>query len=269
MITGIALGALMGLILALTGAGGGILAVPALVFGMGMSMAEAAPVGLLAVGLAAGVGAVLGLRQGIVRYKAALFMAAIGMASAPLGLHLARQVANAPLALAFAAVLVLVALRTLGKAHRQLRGEVAAPAPALLPCVLNPTKGRLRWTLPCARALAFTGFASGLLSGLLGVGGGFVIVPALTRYTNLPGNSVVATSLAIIALVSTATVSTAAATGALHWAAAIPFAGGALLGLLLGRQIAERLAGPRLQQLFALAALAAAALLAAHALGGH
>lgn len=66
-LVGAGLGALIGIILALTGAGGGILAVPLLVFGLGLSMVEAAPVGLLAVGLAAGVGAVLGLRQGLVR----------------------------------------------------------------------------------------------------------------------------------------------------------------------------------------------------------
>ena len=64
---GIGLGAIIGAILALTGAGGGILAVPLLVFGLGLSMVQAAPIGLLAVGLAAGVGALLGLRQGVVR----------------------------------------------------------------------------------------------------------------------------------------------------------------------------------------------------------
>ncbi|MGK9867820.1 sulfite exporter TauE/SafE family protein, partial [Salmonella enterica subsp. enterica] len=63
---GAGLGAIIGAVLALTGAGGGILAVPLLVFGLGLSMVEAAPIGLLAVGLAAGVGAVLGLRKGVV-----------------------------------------------------------------------------------------------------------------------------------------------------------------------------------------------------------
>ena len=82
---GAALGAIIGAVLALTGAGGGILAVPLLVFGLGLSMVEAAPVGLLAVGLAAAVGAVLGLRRGLVRYRAALFIALIGMPGAAQG----------------------------------------------------------------------------------------------------------------------------------------------------------------------------------------
>ena len=100
------LGAIIGAVLALTGAGGGILAVPLLVFGLGLSMVEAAPVGLLAVGMAAAVGALLGLRQGVVRYRAAAFVALIGIATAPFGLMLAHQLSNAPLALTFAMVLV-------------------------------------------------------------------------------------------------------------------------------------------------------------------
>lgn len=58
---------------------------PLLVFALGLSMAQAAPIGLLAVGLAAAVGALLGLRQGIVRYRAAGFIAGIGILLTPWG----------------------------------------------------------------------------------------------------------------------------------------------------------------------------------------
>ena len=71
---------------------------------------------------------------------------------------------------------------------------------AFTPWLLNPDEGRLRWTAPCAWAQAGTGAVSGVLSGLLGVGGGFVIVPSLSRFTNLQMRSIVATSLAVIAL---------------------------------------------------------------------
>lgn len=101
--------------------------------------------------------------------------------------------------------------------------------------MLNPLQGRLRWTLPCARALAFTGALSGLLSGLLGVGGGFVIIPALNRYTNLRMATIVSTSLAVIALVSAGSVISASLAGVLHWQVGGPFAVGAVLGLLLAR----------------------------------
>ncbi len=83
LLLGSGLGVLIGVILALTGAGGGILAVPLLVFVLGLSMVQAAPIGLLAVGLAAAVGALLGLRQGIVRYRAAGFIAGIGILLTP------------------------------------------------------------------------------------------------------------------------------------------------------------------------------------------
>jgi len=259
---GAGLGTIIGAVLALTGAGGGILAVPLLVFGLGLTMVEAAPVGLLAVGLAAAVGALLGLRQGIVRYRAALFISAIGVCFAPLGLWLAHQLPNAPLALGFAAVLVYACARIYRKAAHELHhGEPPARA-AFLPCVLNPLEGRLRWTLPCARSLAITGMLSGLLSGLLGVGGGFVIIPALARYTDLDMKSIVATSLAVIALVSTASVTSASASGVMHWAVGVPFAAGAVVGLIIGRQVARLMAGPRLQQLFAVTGMISAVLLA-------
>jgi uncharacterized membrane protein YfcA len=90
-----------------------------------------------------------------------------------------------------------------------------------------------------------------LLSGLLGVGGGFVMVPALQRYTDLPMRSVVATSLAVTALLALAGVAVNAAAGRLDAALALPFACGALAGLLAARPAANRLAGPRIQQAFA------------------
>ncbi|SEJ68184.1 sulfite exporter TauE/SafE family protein [Pseudomonas sp. NFR16] len=258
---GAGLGTIIGAILALTGAGGGILAVPLLVFALHLSMVEAAPVGLLAVGLAAAVGALLGLRQGIVRYRAALFIAMIGICFAPLGLWLAHQVPNAPLALGFALILTYACSRIYRKAAHELRHGKPQERADFLPCVLNPLEGRLRWTLPCARSLAITGVCSGVLSGLLGVGGGFVIVPALTRYTDLDVKSIVATSLTVIALVSTASVVTASVSGVMHWTVGLPFAAGAVAGLLAGRQLAGFLAGPRLQQLFAISGFCAAVLL--------
>lgn len=260
------LGALVGAVLAMTGAGGGILAVPLLVFGLGLSMTQAAPIGLLAVGLAAAVGAVLGLRDGIVRYRAAAFVATIGIVCVPFGLWLAHRLPNAPLALGFAAVLVYAMQRMWRQATDDLRGGPAEPR-EVPPCVVSPARGRLRWTLPCTRALATTGVVSGLLSGLLGVGGGFVIVPALTRYSDLDAKSIVATSLAVIALVSAGSVLVASASGVMHWSVGAPFAGGAVAGLVLGRLFAQRLAGPRVQQMFAIVGLIAAALLVLRAIG--
>ncbi len=268
--TPLALGALVGLLLALTGAGGGILAVPLLVFALHMGVAEAAPIGLLAVGLAAAMSAALGLRDGIVRYRAAALMGGLALVLAPLGVAAAQRLPNAPLTLAFAAVLALAAWRMWQRARhasRACEGAGANVGQDVLPCVLDARDGRLVWTRPCAQALALTGVTAGLLSGLLGVGGGFVIVPALTRFTELSARSIVATSLAVIALASVAGVGAAAWHGAIAWDVALPFAVGSVAASLLARLVAARVAGPRLQQGFAVVSACVAALLLARGLG--
>lgn len=251
------LGLVVGVILALTGAGGGILAVPLLVFGIQMGVAEAGPIGLLAVGMAAALGAVLGLREGIVRYRAAVLIAASGMLLAPLGLWLARRIDNRWLSVLFAMILLLVAFRTFRQATR-LPVAIPADGHSPHPCQRDAATGRFIWTSSCARALALSGTAAGLLSGLLGVGGGFVMVPALQRYTDLAMRSVVATSLAVIALVSVTGVVTSAATGGMAWRVALPFSAGALAGMLGGRMVSARLAGPHLQIGFAAVSAAVA-----------
>ena len=261
-----ALGALVGLLLALTGAGGGILAVPLLVFALHLGVAEAAPIGLLAVGLAAAMAATLGLRDGIVRYRAAILMGGLAMVLAPLGVAAAQRIPNAPLTIAFAAVLALAAWRMWQRSVQAIHARASA-ARVALPCVLDARDGRLVWTRPCAQALALTGVAAGLLSGLLGVGGGFVIVPALTRFTELSARSVVATSLAVIALASIGGVGAAAWHGAIAWDVALPFAIGSVAASLLARVIAARVAGPRLQQGFAVVSAGVAVLLLARGLG--
>ena len=242
------LGLLVGAIMALTGAGGGILAVPLLLFGAGLEMSQAAPIGLLAVGMSAALGAALGLKAGTVRYKAALLMAATGMLLAPVGVWLGSLIDNRWLSVLFAFILLFVAYRTFRQA-----GATSSEAPdnSEPPCIRSSDTGRFIWTTRCARALALSGTVAGLLSGLLGVGGGFVIVPALKRSTDLAMQSIVATSLTVIALVSISGVSSSALAGSLNWNAAIPFTGGAVAGMLIGRRISAYLAGPHLQKGFA------------------
>ena len=72
---------------------------------------------------------------------------------------------------------------------------------------------------------------------LAGVGGGFVLVPALSRFSDLPMRSIAATSLAVIGLVSVSGVLSAALTGGIQWAVALPFSAGAVLGMFAGRTV--------------------------------
>ena len=255
------LGALIGLVMALTGAGGGVLAIPLLVFGLHLPLQQAAPIGLVAVGLAALIGAVLGLRQGIVRYRAAALIGAVGMLVAPLGVYLAQRLPNRPLMGAFGLVLIYTAWRMLR------RPVQAAQLPVSVLCRVNSKDQRLTWTRPCALALAGTGLIAGLLSGLLGVGGGFVIIPALRRHTDLDIRSIQATSLAVIALVSISAIASAAVHEPVRWSVALPFAAGAVLALLLGRAVAQKLDAQRLQQAFAWFCALIALLMLGRALG--
>jgi len=248
---GPALGTLVGILMGLTGAGGGILSVPLLVFFLGLSIAEAAPIALCAVALASTIGAILGLKNKILRYKAAGFMAIFGLALSPLGLWLAPQIPNAPLQILFSLILLFVAVRLLSQARNQIKGileENRRPPP----CLINPAIGKLQWTLPCARALMLAGSIAGFLSGLLGVGGGFIIVPALKRYTDLPVKSIVATSLGVLAIITGGAAIFSAISGSLNVFVAVPFALAALGGLLIGLLLGKKLSGPYTQLIFSI-----------------
>ena len=252
----IILGALVGLIMGLTGAGGGILAVPLLGFGLHLSVAETGPIGLLAVGIAAAMGAIIGLRSGIVRYRAALLIASTGVLLAPVGIWLAQRLDTRILSGMFAVVLLWIAFRTFKEAQKnEIQSKALGTQP---PCIRDTVSGRFIWTSRCARALSISGSIAGMLSGLLGVGGGFVMVPALKRYTDLPAQSVVATSLAVIALVSLAGVLASLSAGHFETAVALPFTAGGLAGMGIGSWLSSRLSPRYLKYAFAFICLAVA-----------
>ncbi|MEY2663171.1 MAG: hypothetical protein RIQ35_1489 [Pseudomonadota bacterium] len=246
----VGLGVFVGMMMALTGAGGGILSVPLLVFGLNLSIASAGPIGLLAIAVAGSLGAINGLRTKLLRYRAALVMATLGIVLAPVGVYLAQRIPNQPLLIVFASILIVVSIRMLIQAQQEITGNVPKERPAP-PCKLDQSIGRLIWSVPCARSLMGSGAVAGFLSGLLGVGGGFIIVPALKKVTDLPMQSIVATSLGVLALISITGVTSAAVAGHLNWSIGIPFAGGAFAGMLLGSVIAKQISGPRIQQAFA------------------
>ncbi len=260
-----ALGMAAGLLMALTGAGGGALGVPLLVLVMHLPMQQASAMSLLAVGLAGAIGALLGLRDRLLRYRAALMLGGTGMLAAPLGVTLAQRLSQPVLLALFAAFMLYTA-------WRMWRTGSPAAAAALRPvqpaCVRPDGELRLRWTPRCALVLGRVGATAGALSGLLGIGGGFVIVPALDRHTNLDLRSIQVTSLGVIALVALAGIAAAAAHGQLALDDALPFAAGAVVGLLLGRRLAPRFGTALLRRGFAVVAVGVATLVLARALRG-
>ena len=274
-VQGGALGLLVGLVLGLTGAGGSVLAVPLLMAGLGFSLAQATPVGLMAVALSAGVGTLLAWRLGLVRWRAALLMAAWGWLCAPLGALLARHAPVAWLTALFAAVVAVAAFRLWRQAAAEPLEDDVLRAATLAPrdsrpqpvCPTHPATGRIRWNQRCAWVLSGVGALSGLLSGLIGVGGGFVIVPALRAVSPLTIHSAAATSLMAVALISGAALAARMAQGeAVSVAVALPFVAGALAGMFTGRAWSRQLAGAPLQRGFALLLLAVAGWMLARAL---
>ena len=269
------LGLIVGAVLGLTGAGGSILAVPLLMAGLGWTLPQAAPVALLAVCASATFGTLVAWDVTHVRYRAAMLMGAAALFTAPLGVKAAAVLPLPILAALFAAVLAAVAVRMFAQALRApaeaaiVRATVAGDG-SVAPgrwIHLNQ-RGRIVWTRPAMAAVSAIGAATGFLAGLLGVGGGFVIVPALRAVSGLSMHSTIATSLMAIALISAAAVAGAVIQGVeVAWVAAVPFVAGALVGMLVGRRLAPRIAGPRLQQGFAALMLLVALGLAAHAMG--
>lgn len=249
MLTVVILGVLVGAVLGLTGAGGGILATPALIASLGWSVPQAAPVALLAVASGAALGAIEGLFQHLVRYRAAALMAIVGLPFSALGMITAHHLPLRLLTAIFALVMLLVAYRN---ARQGRSGQGHAGAVRGCVCRLDPRSGRLHWNGVTVLAISAAGALSGFLTGLLGVGGGFVIVPALRRLTNLGMHSIVATSLLVIALVGSGSVLTFMLSGQ-HFP--LRQAGGfvlaAMAGMMVGRILIHRLSARQVQLGFA------------------
>lgn len=256
ILEGLAIGGLLGL----TGAGGGILAVPALMASQGWTVAQAAPVGLLAVTLSALVGTFEGLSKRIVRYRAALWIALISIPSARYSVHLAGIISPVWLTLAFSLVMLIIA-------YRIFFNKVHDHANAL--CKVNQTTGRLIWNLKTALSLGAIGVVAGLLTGLLGVGGGFVIVPALRKVTDLDMRSIVATSLMIIFLIGGVSISVHVLDGFQYpVSVTLTFVLACIVGMLIGRRAMHRIDSHQVQKIFATTVIGVAMYLIYSALMG-
>ena len=263
---GLAFGAVVGFSLGLTGGGGSIFAVPLLVYGLAVRPREAIGVSLAAVGATALVGGLRRLARGEVEVRTGLLFAAAGVLGAPAGSWLGRRVPEGVLLLLFAVLMVLVAVRMWVQASRRpeetcaVRAVSGASADGDGPSCRRDPEGRLHLTSRCFAVLVVAGLATGVLSGLFGVGGGFVIVPALVLVTRMGIHRAVATSLLIIALVSASgVISSLAAARPLPLGLSGLFVLGGVGGMELGTLLGRRLGGPGLQKVFAAAMVAVAA----------
>ena len=252
-------GALVGFSLGLTGGGGAIFAVPLLVYGLGMPAREAVGVSLLTVGCTSLVGFVQRAWRGIVEFPTGLLFAVAGMIGAPVGSWLADRMPEVLLLGLFAVLMLVIAFRMWQKA-----GNSAARLPIIMDEHTGPTcrrdpEGKLRLTSQCAMLLGFVGLGAGVLSGVFGVGGGFIIVPALVMFSGMGMQRAIGTSLLVITLISASGTANHLLTGKdLSMATAGVFTAGSIAGLFAGSGLAQRLAGPTLQKVFSAGIVAVA-----------
>ncbi len=233
METSLILGVLVGMVLGLTGAGGGILAVPALIAGMGWSMQQASPVALIAVACGAIAAALDAWKNRLIYIKEAIFISVAAIPFSALGVRLAHILPQHILKGIFALVLLFVGLRSL-KNHL-----TAIWKNRTLSKIQQPESSGLKAEkAPSVTASSGIGVIAGLLSGMLGVGGGFVIVPMLQKFSTLPAQKIVATSLMVIALISISSVINAMLYGVtLPLKETAAFVLAVVTGVLIGRKL--------------------------------
>ena len=264
MIAAVLSGGLVGLSLGLTGGGGAIFAVPLLVYWLGVDPRTAVSISLVTVAATACIGAFERWWYGQVELPTGLLFAISGMVAAPLGSWLGALLPESILLVAFAALMLLIATRMWARASDPT--ERASPATIDAgsgPACRRDPQGKLRMTSRCASVLAITGLAVGLLSGLFGVGGGFLIVPALVTFASMGVPRAVGTSLLVMTLVGVAGVASQVAAGrAFPLEIVGGFVAGSLPGLLTGSFIGRRFTGPLLSKIFAAAIVLVATFIA-------
>jgi hypothetical protein len=231
---GLALAALIGLSLGLLGGGGSILTVPILVYVLGFGAKESIAMSLGVVGTVSLFGSLSHWRAGNVNLRMALLFGLFAMAGAFAGAKLAAFVSGAVQLTIFAGVMLAAAVsmfRRGGSATTEAEGE----APRSLPLL----------------ATAAVGVGVGVLTGLVGVGGGFLIVPALVLLARVPMKQAVGTSLLVIAMNSASALTGYLGQVRVPWGFMALFTAVAIAGTFVGTYLVRLVSAAQLRRAFA------------------
>lgn len=242
------LGAFVGFSLGLTGGGGAIFAVPLLVYGLGVPPRDAVGISLMTVGTTALVGFVQRARRHQVEFPTGLLFALAGSITAPIGARLARYLSDSVLLGTFSLLMLVIATRMWTNARTGVNELSILEDEDDRPTCRRDPEGKLRFTSDCALLLAAIGLMAGVLTGLFGVGGGFIIVPALVMFSNMGMPRAIGTSLLIITLVSASGVASHVPAGSIDVAGV--FTLGSVIGLFAGSRLSRRFSGAALQKTF-------------------
>ncbi len=221
-------GALVGFVLGLVGGGGSIIAVPLLLYVVGVASPHLAiGTSAIAVSLSALSNLVNQARRGMVKWPCAVTFSAAGVAGAWSGSTLAMMVPGEKLLALFGALMIVVGTVMLLRKDAEGNPDVRLSfktARQLLPLLL------------------LIGFAVGALSGFFGIGGGFLIVPGLMLATGMPIAYAIGTSLVAVTVFGATTASNYAISGLVDWRIAALFIGGGIVGGIIGTFAGQRLA---------------------------
>jgi uncharacterized protein len=229
LVLDIGLGFFIGLLLGLMGGGGSILTVPALVYLIGQTPQAAVTASLVVVGVNGAVGAFVHRTQGTLNWRVALMFGGAGMAMSYVAAGWSKQVSPQGLMILFALLMLVIGVFML---LRKLPSD-------------DQSRDR-GWQVTLG-----SGGLVGLLTGFLGVGGGFLIVPALVLLVGLPMNQAVGTSLMIIAMNSFAGFLGHLSNLQLDASVIAAFVGAGILGTFAGARISKHVPAERLRVLFA------------------
>lgn len=226
-VLGVASGALVGFSLGLVGGGGSILAVPLMVYVVGVPNPHVA-IGTSAIAVAANAAVNLSnhARGGTVLWPCALTFAAAGIVGALAGSILGKMMDGQKLLALFALLMLVIAALML-----KTRARVGLPGV------------QMSWTN--TPAIVGLGLATGTLSGFFGIGGGFLIVPALMLATGMPIMNAISSSLVAVTAFGLTTAASYAWSGLISWGLAGLFIAGGIAGGLIGTRLAQLLAARR------------------------
>jgi hypothetical protein len=225
----IAASLLIGVALGILGGGGSILTVPILIYLAGMETKQAIATSLFVVGVTSAAGVVSHARAGRVRWRTGLLFGLAGMAGAYGGGRLAEFIPGTVLLIAFGLMMVATAIA-------MIRGRKQAPKEA-------------HHELPVGLVL-LEGIAVGLVTGLVGAGGGFLVVPALALLGGLPMSVAVGTSLLVISMKSFAGLAGYLSSVHIDWGLATLVTAAAVVGGLVGGRLAGRIPQDALRKTF-------------------
>jgi uncharacterized protein len=226
----VGLAVFVGIALGLLGGGGSILTVPLLAYVAGMDAKQAIATSLLVVGVTSAIGAVSHARAGHVQWRTGLIFGGAGMAGAYAGGLLARFIPGTILLIGFAVMMIATAIA-------MLRGRKNIVA----------SGGQHR--MPVIKIIA-EGLVVGLVTGLVGAGGGFLVVPALALLGGLPMPVAVGTSLIVIAMKSFAGLGGYLSSVQINWAVALAVTAAAVTGALIGARLTSMVNPEALRKAF-------------------